>query len=104
MIKLSYRDSNVGRPVTGLPTMSIRINQRILICEYAVSQDDREVGLMFRNQLPQNRGMVFRTFGRFRPQFHMKNVLINLEALFVGNNMEIVDIVPMLKLDASSLY
>ena len=100
MIKLSYRD----QATMGLPSMNIRINQRILMCEYAASQDDRETGLMYRNMLPWNRGMIFRTYGRYRPQFHMANVRINLEGIFVGNDMKIVDIIPMLKLDVSSLY
>ena len=100
MIKLSYRE----QALAGLPTIGVRINQRIVTCEYAVSQKDRETGLMYRNMLPHNRVMIFRTYGRYRPQFHMKNVRFNLEAIFVSNDMKIVDIVPMLKLDASSLY
>jgi len=100
MIKLSNRDIRTA----GFPTMSVRINQRILVCEFAVSQSDRETGLMHRNMLPNNRGMIFRTYGRYRPQFYMKNVRFNLEALFIGNDMKIVDIIPMLKMDGSSLY
>lgn len=101
LIKLSSRDD---KPLSGLPTINVRINQRVIGCEYAVSQSDRETGLMYRNSLPFNRGMLFRIYGKYRPQFHMRNVRFNLEAIFVGNDLKIVDIVPMKKLDGSYAY
>lgn len=74
------------------------------MCDYALSKDQREKGLQFRSFLPMNRGMLFDCYGRYRPYFHMKNVPINLEAIFIGNNNKIIDIVPMMKMDGSFYY
>jgi hypothetical protein len=100
MIKLSARD----KALTGLPSINVRINQKMILCEFASTQEQRETGLMYRNFLTEPRGMVFRTFGRYRPQFHMANVKFNLDGIFVGNDMRVADVVPMLKMDVSSLY
>jgi YVTN family beta-propeller protein len=57
--------------------------------------DDREEqvrGLMFRNHLPWNAGMLF-TFNEEEPQtFTMKNTLIPLDMIFIDSNSKIIDI------------
>jgi len=98
LIKLSSRD------VTAMGTISVRIKNNVLICEYARTEADRQHGLMDRRYLPANRGMLFDTFSRYRPVFHMKNVYIPLDAIFIGNDNKIVGIVPMTPLDASTVY
>ena len=98
LIKLSSRD------VTAMGIVSVRIKTNVLLCEYARSQADREHGLMDRRYLPANRGMIFDTFSRYRPVFHMKNVYLPLESVFIGNDNKIVDIIPMIPLDASTIY
>ncbi len=96
-LKISSRDIK-------LKVINIRINNNIINCEYAQSQEEREKGLMFRNNLPLNNGMLFDTFGRYKPTFHMRNTLIPLESVFISNSYKIIDIVPMLPLDSSSVY
>jgi len=97
MIKLSNRE-------TSMSIIPVRINNNIIMCEYAQTQKEREFGLQFRSFLPINRGMIFNCYGRYRPHFHMKNVPINLEAVFIGNNSKVIDIVPMIKMDGSFFY
>jgi YVTN family beta-propeller protein len=64
-------------------------------------------GLMFRNHLPWNAGMLF-VFNEEEPQtFTMQNTLIPLDMIFVDANSEIVDIkenVPPCKQDPCPLY
>ncbi len=99
LIKLSSRDVEAD-----MHTLPIRINRSVLMCEYARTEEQRLTGLQGRRFLASNKGMLFDTFGRYRPTFHMRNVFISLEALFISNMNKIVDIVPMNPLDASSVY
>ena len=48
--------------------------------------------------------MLFDTYGTYRPLFTMSGVLINLQAIFVGNDMCIKDIIEMQKLNGSTAY
>lgn len=98
MIKLSSRD------VIAMYTLPVRINNNIIMCEYARTEEDRQTGLMHRRFMPSNHGMLFDTFARYRPTFHMRNVFLPLEALFISTSNKIVDIVPMTPLDGSRLY
>lgn len=98
MIKLGFRDTIASGAIT------VRIGTNIIICEYANSESERQTGLKNRKYLPANRGMLFDTFGRYRPMFHMKDVFLPLEALFVSTQNKLIDIVPMLPLDASTVY
>ncbi len=98
MIRLSSRD------VTAMGIIPVRIGSNIIICEYANSESERQTGLKNRRFLPMNRGMLFDTFGRYRPMFHMKEVFLPLESLFISIQNKIIDIVPMIPLDASAVY
>jgi len=98
LIKLGFRD------VTALATIPVRIGSNIFICEYARSESERQEGLKNRRYLPANRGMLFDTYGRYRPLFHMKDVFLPLEALFISTQNKLIDIVPMVPLDASTTY
>jgi uncharacterized membrane protein (UPF0127 family) len=59
------------------------IGQTIIELEVATTPEQQALGLMFREQLPANRGMLF-PFSQPRfPQFWMKNVLIPLDMIFL---------------------
>lgn len=52
----------------------------------------REIGLMFRNKLPENQGMLF-VFDKNRPvNMWMKNTYIPLDILFINKNAVITNI------------
>ena len=59
---------------------------------------------MDRNFLFEHRGMIFDTYGHYQPLFTMQNVKFNLDAIFVGNDMTVKDIVPMRRMDGSTAY
>ncbi|MBI2655841.1 DUF192 domain-containing protein [Candidatus Woesearchaeota archaeon] len=60
--------------------------------EIADDKEEMMKGLMFREKLEENSGMLF-IFENEGPQtFWMKNTLIPLDIIFIGNNFEIVDI------------
>lgn len=63
--------------------------------EIAQSEAERAKGLMFRNALPNNSGMLF-VFPDLRtPAFWMKNTWIPLDMVFIGGDSKIVSIYEM---------
>jgi uncharacterized membrane protein (UPF0127 family) len=64
----------------------------LLDVEVADTEPQREHGLMFRRQLPENHGMIF-LFGDEREiTMWMKNTYVPLDMVFIGDNWRIVRI------------
>ena len=71
-------------------------NSSVIARVFVEVPDDREEfarGLMFRNRLPWNAGMLF-AFNEEEPRegFYMKNTLIPLDMIFVDSSSKIIDI------------
>ena len=60
--------------------------------EIADDNSERMQGLMFRKDLDENSGMLFVFDNDGYYPFWMKNTLIPLDIIFIGKDMEIVDI------------
>lgn len=94
-IKLSSRD---------LRKVPIYIGKRLLICEIPETHQEMQSGLKHRSILFEHQGMFFDTGSRYQPLFTMRDVLFDLEAVFVGNDHKVKDIVPMRHMDGSTAY
>jgi len=66
---------------------SIKIN-----AEIADDYEEKTKGLMFREKLNENEGMLFIFDDEDYQTFWMKNTLIPLDIIFIDKNLEIVDI------------
>lgn len=80
-----------GKPQQ-LPTTTLGISFYNIKAEVAQTERQREVGLMFRNAMGPNEGMIF-VFERAGQQcFWMKNTLIPLSVAFLDDSGGIVNI------------
>ncbi len=76
-------------------TAKVVIKTDTLSVEVAVTPQEREIGLMFREFLPENSGMLFIFQEESRLSFWMKNTFIPLSIAFIDSNGVIVDIQDM---------
>jgi len=75
-----------------LPTGRVELGGRQYTVELALSHPARMRGLMFREALPQDHGMLF-VFEREQPlAFWMKNTLIPLDILYFDDSLRLVSI------------
>lgn len=65
--------------------------QRIYL-EVAVSEEERSRGLMFRNDLRDDEGMLFVFQGENNHSFWMKNTYMSLDIIFMSGNGVVVDL------------
>ncbi|MDJ0597334.1 MAG: DUF192 domain-containing protein [Crocosphaera sp.] len=64
---------------------TIKINETVIELEVAKTREQQKIGLMYRQSLDENRGMIF-VFDQIRPvKFWMKNVNIYLDMIFLVN-------------------
>jgi uncharacterized membrane protein (UPF0127 family) len=101
LVKLSSRDIT---KTASLPVVTVRVGDKIMYCEVPQSEQDQKHGLKNRDFLATHRGMLFHTHGRYMPLFTMRDVRFDLDAIFVGNDNKIKDIVTMKRLDGSTAY
>jgi uncharacterized membrane protein (UPF0127 family) len=64
----------------------------LLDVEVADTERQREHGLMFRRQLPEDHGMIFLFGGEREITMWMKNTYIPLDMVFIGSDWRIVHI------------
>lgn len=95
MIKISQRHFR---------TVPVFIKNRTIYCDVPETETEKRHGLKDRDILFEHQGMLFDVGNRYQPLFTMRDVRFDLEALFIGNDRKIKDIVPMRKMDGSTAY
>jgi len=74
-----------------LPTLTLNAGIHVITAELAQTEEQREIGLMFREAMAANHGMLF-VFERAGQQcFWMKNTLLPLDVAFIADNGTVVN-------------
>lgn len=80
-------------PISGLREGEMIVGGQPILVELALDGYAQAKGLMYRESMPEDRGMLF-MFPATQPlSFWMKNTLIPLDIIYIAENGEIVDIV-----------
>jgi hypothetical protein len=93
------QDSNGGQPQS-LPVVPIHIGSATLKTEIASTPQEGEIGLMYRNSMPDNDGMLF-VLPVGTAQFWMKNTFIPLSIAFLDKNGTVLELHDMKAMDTS---
>ena len=70
----------------------VELNRERFSVELADTQDKRALGLMFRDSMPDDHGMLFVFPGETRRSFWMKNTRIPLDIFYFDSNLALVSV------------
>ena len=91
--------SGCSQPGGNLPVVSMNIGSRTFNIEIAATPDSQEMGLMKRDSMPDDHGMIF-VFEDERPRgFWMKNTRIPLDIVFLDSQGVVVSVHQMAAYD-----
>jgi uncharacterized membrane protein (UPF0127 family) len=84
----------------------VMIGEEEIELEVTQTSEQQQLGLMYRNSLPKNRGMLFSFTPAKKVRFWMKNVVIPLDLIFLqeGTIKAIEANVPPCSLDPCPVY
>lgn len=85
-----------------LPRVKISAGMHLIDAQVAMQPDERATGLMFRQSMPQQEGMLFVFEQAGQQCFWMKNTVLPLTAAFVADDGTIVNLADMKPLDLNS--
>ncbi len=87
--------SAVAQEAQTLSTLPLQAGFHRITAQMARTPDQRQIGLMFRKDMPEHEGMLFVFDAPAVQCFWMKNTLLPLSAAFVRDDGSIVNIVDM---------
>jgi uncharacterized membrane protein (UPF0127 family) len=79
-------------PQTTLQRAALSVGIHQIDTQLATTPEQREIGLMYRKEMPQHEGMLFIFENPSRLCFWMKNTLIPLTAAFIADDGTIVNL------------
>ena len=82
-------------PQLQLPRTKLSAGMHMLDVQLAQTPEQRQIGLMWRKEMPQHEGMLFVFEQAARQCFWMRNTLLPLSAAFVADDGTIVNIADM---------
>ncbi|OFZ28828.1 MAG: hypothetical protein A2622_05450 [Bdellovibrionales bacterium RIFCSPHIGHO2_01_FULL_40_29] len=94
-LSLSFTICLAAEPQVIFSKKKIRLAGKILTVEIAETEEQHERGLMFREKLHPNEGMLFVFADQQTRSFWMKNTIINLSIGYFDKDRKLVDIQEM---------
>jgi uncharacterized membrane protein (UPF0127 family) len=82
-------------PQLQLPRTTLSVGMFQIDAQVAQSPEERQIGLMFRSQMPAAEGMLFVFEAPTKQCFWMKNTLLPLTAAFIADDGTIVNLADM---------
>lgn len=82
-------------PQMNLQRIKLSAGMRLIDAQVALTPEQRQIGLMFRKDMPQHEGMIFVFEETSQQCFWMKNTLLPLTAAFVADDGTIVNMADM---------
>jgi uncharacterized protein len=82
-------------PQLQLPRTKLNAGMHVLDVQLAQTPEQRQIGLMWRKDMPQHEGMLFVFEQPAKQCFWMRNTLLPLSAAFVADDGTIVNIADM---------
>ena len=79
-------------PQTQLQRTGLSVGIHQIDAQIAMTPEQREIGLMFRKDMPQHEGMLFIFESPSRLCFWMKNTLLPLTAAFIADDGTVVNL------------
>ena len=101
VLLLSACQQKTAESAFGLRTVDLKISTIPLTAEIADTPQASENGLMFRDSLPEDRGMLFVFESPKKATFWMRNTKIPLSIAFIDSTGTILEIKPMYPMDES---
>ncbi len=102
--KKEVAKSKYGLPVCSLSIINNKKQQIKLQVEIASKDQQRQRGLMYRKDMPENNGMLFVFNKETSLHFWMKNTYLALDIAYISKNRVINEIYSMKPLDTSITY
>ncbi|MEA2710064.1 MAG: uncharacterized protein QOF78_2665 [Phycisphaerales bacterium] len=87
-----------------LPTVPMQLGTKTFTLEIANDAAEREKGLMRRDSMSADHGMIFVFPGEERLGFYMRNTRIPLDIVFINANGVVVSVKQMRPYDANTTY
>ncbi len=87
--------TSAPQPERPLPTIALKVGDQTLTVELAATNEQRQRGLMFRKEMPENAGMLFVFPDDRQLSFWMHNTLIPLSIAYIDSKGVILNIEDM---------
>lgn len=84
-----------GAPQKNLQRVKLSAGMHLIDAQVALTPEQRQIGLMFREEMPATEGMLFVFEQASKQCFWMKNTLLPLTAAFVADDGTIVNLADM---------